>query len=68
MFPERNLDLDPGIGGLPQHLDNAADRLGTAVGLHGQFGDDDLTHPRIAGILRRDKDGLADAPLRGLNE
>ena len=68
VFPERDLDLDSGIGGFSQHLDDAADRLGVAIRLHGQFGDDDLTDPRIADIFRRDKDGLADTPLGGLNE
>src|SRR6266516_3139046 len=68
VFPERDLDLDSGIGGLSQHFDDAADRLGVAIGLHGQFGDDDLARARIARVLGRNEDGLADPPLGGLNE
>ncbi len=68
MFSERDLDLDSGIGGLPQHLDHASDRLGVAVGLRGEFRDHNLPCPRIPRVLGRDEDGLADAPLGGLNE
>ncbi len=68
VFPERDLDLDSGIGGLAEHFDHAPYRLRVAVGLRGQFRHDDLAGPRISRIFRRDKDGLADAPLGGLNE
>ena len=68
MFPERDLDFDSGIRRLPQHLDHAADRLSAAIGLYGQFGDDDLAGSRVACVLGRDEDGLADAPLGGLDE
>ena len=64
----RDLDLYAGIGRLTEHLHDAADRLGVAVGLRGQLGDHHLPGLRTGGVLRSDEDVLADAALGGLDE
>ena len=68
VLPERDLDLDTGIGGVPEDLHDPPDRLGATVGLGGQLGDHHLPGARAAGVLRRDVDVLADAPFRRLDE
>ncbi len=68
VLPERDLDLDSGVGGVTQDLDDATDRRIVPVGLRRQLGDHDLPRSGAPCVLQSDEDILADAPLGRLNE